>query len=259
MSSSRWVIYAHPDDLDRRRRLVAFSRHDDTPRHLLIDLNADGADYAVLQSGLEAALGESWSAVVNALREAHSKLTRQEILDNWSADYHMPDSTTLWRWLSRAVAQGIVRQEGTGHPRDPFRYWLPEREAFMRPEGGSDEDLLAWNARCVAELFGGQEQTSEAEPPQQTSLLGNQDSTRAPAVAAVQAEVTRLESVPPPGSGPETAASASPPPDPLPSPLAQPVAAEAPVRLPYPFNLMNPADVPEEVWKRARAGQQNIL
>jgi hypothetical protein len=32
---------------------------------------------------------------------------------------------------------------------------------------------------------------------------------------------------------------------------------EAVVCLPYPFNLMNPADVSEEVWKRARAGQEN--
>jgi hypothetical protein len=194
---------------------------------------------------------------LNALTEAHSKLTRQDILDNWSADYHQPDSTTLWRWLSRAVAQGIVRQEGTGHPRDPFRYWLPEREAFLRPEGGSDEDLRAWNARCLVELFGSQEQTSGAEPPDEMTLLGNQDSTGAPAVAAVQPERTPTEPVPPPGSGPETAAS--PPPDPQPSPLAQPVAPQAPVRLPYPFNIMNPADVPEEVWKRARAGQQDIL
>jgi len=49
---------SHPDDLDRRRRLVAFSRHDQTPRHLLIELQADGADYVVLQTGVEAAFGE---------------------------------------------------------------------------------------------------------------------------------------------------------------------------------------------------------
>jgi hypothetical protein len=100
--------YAQPDDLDRRRRLVAYSRHDDTPRHLLIELNADGTDYAVLQSGLEAAMGDSWPALLHALSDAQSKLTRQEILHNWPADYQKPDSTTLWRWLSRAVAAGTV-------------------------------------------------------------------------------------------------------------------------------------------------------
>src|SRR5213076_922164 len=54
--------YSHPDDLDRRRRLMAFSRHEQTPRHLLIELKADGTDYVVLHSGVEAAFGESWQA-----------------------------------------------------------------------------------------------------------------------------------------------------------------------------------------------------
>jgi hypothetical protein len=59
---------------------------------------------------------------------------------------------------------------------------------------------------------------------------------------------------------PETAASASPSPDPLPSrppDLPAPRTWLAPVRLPYPYNIMNPADVPEEVWQRARAAEQN--
>jgi hypothetical protein len=251
------AYYAQPDDLDRRRRLVAFSRHDDTPRHLLVELNADGTDYALLQSGLEAALGDSWAAVLHALREARSKLTREEILDNWSADYPKPDATTLWRWLSRAVAQGIVRQEGTGRPRDPFRYWLPQREEFMRPQGDSEEALLAWNARCLAEAFAGFDRTREAKPTPQTTLPGNEEPRRVPAVATVQAEVTPTEPAPPPDSGPESAATASPTAEPPPSQPPQPVAPEAPVRLPYPFNHLNPADVPDQVWEQARTGQQN--
>jgi hypothetical protein len=158
----------------------------------------------------------------------------------------------LWRWLSRAVAQGIVRQEGTGYSRDPFRYWLPEREEFLRPEGGSDEALQAWNARCVEEVFARLEQTSGANTPPQTTLPGNQEPTGVPAVT-VQAEVTPLESVAPPGSGLQSAGTASPTAEPLPSQAVDPEAAR---RLPYPFNIMNPAEVPEEVWKQARARQQ---
>jgi hypothetical protein len=29
------------------------------------------------------------------------------------------------------------------------------------------------------------------------------------------------------------------------------------LRLPYPFNIMNPAEIPEEVWQQARAAQKN--
>jgi hypothetical protein len=251
--------YAQPDDLDRRRRLVAFSRHDDTPRHLLIELNAGESDYVVVQSGVEAALGDSWPAVVNALEEAHSKLTRQEILDNWSPDYSKPDATTLWRWLSRAVVQGIVRQEGTGRPRDPFRYWLPQREQLLRPEGGSAEAMRAWNARCVEEMFARLEQTGGATPTEQTPLSASEGPTGVPGGAAVRAEVMSPEPVHPPEAHPEPAALASPAPESLPLQAAQPVAPPAAVRLPYPFHLMNPADVPEEVWKQARAGRESTL
>jgi hypothetical protein len=238
---------------------VAFSRHDDTPRHLLIELNAGGTDYVVVQSGVEAALGDSWPALMHALEEAHSKLTRQEILDNWSPDYSKPDATTLWRWLSRAVAQGIVCQEGTGRPRDPFRYWLPQREPLLRPEGGSAEAMRAWNARCVEEMFARLEQTSGETPTPQAPLSGNEGATEVPAIAAGEAEGMPREPVHPPDAGPETAASASPTPDPLPAQAAQPETAQAAVRLPYPFNLMNPADVPAAVWKQARAGQEGTL
>jgi hypothetical protein len=117
--------YAQPDDLDRRRRLVAFSRYDETPRHLLIELAPDGTDYGVLQSGVEASFGDSWQGVLDVLNAACAKMTRQEILERWSDDYDKPDTTTLWRWLNRALAQGVVRQEGSGRPHDPFRYWLP--------------------------------------------------------------------------------------------------------------------------------------
>jgi hypothetical protein len=244
--------YAQPDDLDRRRRLMAFSRHDDTPRHLLIELNAEGTDYAVLQSGLEAALGDGWPAVLQALAEAHHKLTRQDILDSWSPDYPRPDATTLWRWLSRAVAGGIVRQEGTGRPRDPFRYWLPQREELMRPDGGSFEEMQAWNARWVEETFARLERRSGAQPTPEVHFSGNEGGTETSAVADVEAEGMPLEPVCPPDWGDETATS--PTPEPVPSEVAQPEAA---VRLPYPFSMMNPADVPEEVWKRARAGPQN--
>ncbi len=249
--------YARPDDLDRRRRLVAFSRHDDTPRHLLMELNAEGTDYAVLESGMEAPVGDGWPVVLQALAEAHHKLTRQEILDGWSGDYPRPEATTLWRWLGRAVAGGVVRQEGTGRPGDPFRYWLPGREELMRPDGGSAEAMRAWNARWVAEMMARLERSSGAQATAEAPLGGNEGPSGGAAIAAVRAEGMPFEPVPPPDAGPETAASASATPEPVTAQVVTPVAAEAPVRLPYPFSQMNPADVPEEVWKRARAGQEN--
>jgi hypothetical protein len=69
-----------------------------------------------------------------------------------------------------------------------------------------------------------------------------------------------LSPLPLPEGKPETAASASPSPDPLPSrppDLPAPPTSVAPVRLPYQYNTMNPADVPEQVWQSERAAEQN--
>jgi hypothetical protein len=252
--------YSQPDDLDRRRRLLAFSRHDETPRHLLLELQADGRDYLVLASGAEAAPGESWQALVGVLATADCNMTRQEILDQWSGDAARPEATTLWRWLSRAVAHGQVRQDGTGRPHDPFRYWLPDREAMLFPEGGSREEMQAWNDRVVAELFGTPECPVEVQPTAESPGSGGESATAELPAAATDETAPLPAPLPPPERGPEAAAAGSALPDPV---SVQPVEAlalvpaVAPERLPYPYNIMNPADVPEEVRERARAAQRD--
>ena len=35
---------------------------------------------------------------------------------------------SLWRWLERAAAQGLVCRSGQGKRNDSFRYWLPGME-----------------------------------------------------------------------------------------------------------------------------------
>ncbi len=251
--------YAHPDDLDRRRRLLAFSRHDQTPRHLLIELQPDGTDYVLLQSGVEAAFGESWQAVLEVLTKSCIKQTRQEILENWPDSYDRPDSTTLWRWLSRAVAQGVVRQQGTGHPNDAFRYWLPAREELMRPDGGTEEELRAWNDRLLRQMFGSLEKESGGKPAVEPPLSGHEDPTPVQPWAALATNMP-LELAPSEAPVPQLPAAASPRPEPLPSPVTEPgplVTPEGHLSLPYPFKMMNPADVPEEVWKRVRSAREN--
>jgi hypothetical protein len=239
---------SRPDDLDRRRRLAAYSRYNETVRHLLMELTADGRDYVVLQSGWEASVGESWQAVLNTLTTAHRKLTRQEILDKWSDDFEKPEATTLWRWLNRAVAMGQVRQEGTGRPGDPFRYWLPSREEMLYPDGGTKEELNAWNARVMSEVL----ERLELENASKRATAGDDDAVP----DGPEAGPEEWARAPEPAALPDTETVAAQPMPEEPPPEAVKVMAPAlskgPVALPYPFNLMNPADVPEEVWNRAR-------
>jgi hypothetical protein len=51
-----------------------------------------------------------------------TKLTRQELLEQWPPHYPQPAEATLWRLLDRAVKEGWLRQEGSGKKAKPFRY-----------------------------------------------------------------------------------------------------------------------------------------
>jgi hypothetical protein len=61
--------------------------------------------------------------------DAPQKLTREDILGEWPADFDRPSASTLRNWLDRAVARSLVACEGTGRKGDPFRYWFPQTEA----------------------------------------------------------------------------------------------------------------------------------
>src|SRR5262249_49850463 len=131
----RW--YHRVAEENRRRRLVALSRFEETPRQLVIELNAEGTDYLAHGSFAEADFAGSWQVLHGLLQSAERKLTRAEILGLWP-DEEPPDTVTLYRWLRRAVAGGLVRQDGDGKGRVPFRYWLAEAEERWR------KDPLAW-------------------------------------------------------------------------------------------------------------------
>jgi hypothetical protein len=68
------------------------------------------------------------------LEDAPKKLTRPQVARRWPPDAEAPAATTLWRWLERAVAQGLILREGTGRKSDPYCYWLPGQEVkWQRP------------------------------------------------------------------------------------------------------------------------------
>jgi hypothetical protein len=115
-------------DAERRRLLRAWSRHEQTPRQKVIELNPDGTDYLTLGDleGVEHA--GHWEVLAGVLRETGAKMTRREILKEWPQG-HKPDELTLYRWLERGVAEGRLKRQGEGHKSDPYRYWLPEIEA----------------------------------------------------------------------------------------------------------------------------------
>jgi hypothetical protein len=137
----RW--YSSAVEYDRRRRLVAFSRHEQTPRQLVIELTADGTDYVAHGSFADAEFSHSWLALRSVLADAPKKLTRAQITRRWPPDSVPPPPVTLWRWLDQAVAQRLLLREGTGRKNDPHRFWLPgQEEKWQHPAWESETARL---------------------------------------------------------------------------------------------------------------------
>src|SRR6266404_2789689 len=79
----------HPggDPLTRQRRFFAESRHAETTRRLLLELNAEGTDYLPVPDALEVDFLASWQTLRMVLEDAPQKLTRKDILAEWPPDY----------------------------------------------------------------------------------------------------------------------------------------------------------------------------
>jgi hypothetical protein len=133
---------------DRRRRLCAYSRYAETPRHLILELNADATDYAVCTDTL---IVPPWPALQDILANASIKLRQQDILERWPSDEDPPERSTLSRWLKRAAERGQICCAGTGVRGDAFRYWLADRQAMLWPgDHASEEEKQAWKDRWAA-------------------------------------------------------------------------------------------------------------
>jgi hypothetical protein len=122
------------DPLTRRRRLFILSRHPGSPQQLTLELDQTGTIYHLAPETAQEQFEADWETIRPILAEAPQKLTRQDILMEWPADLEPPSAMTVWRRLDKAVEQGVVLCEGKGTRRDPFRYWLPEREAVWKQD-----------------------------------------------------------------------------------------------------------------------------
>lgn len=130
---------------DRRRRIRGYSRYAETPRHIILELDADGAHYTVRTDAAGTPIVQTWREIHYILGKAFDKLSIRHILDRWPAEEGPPDRSTLSRWLKRATEQGLIHCTGSGLKDDPYRYWLPGREPYLRPpRDASKEDRQRW-------------------------------------------------------------------------------------------------------------------
>jgi hypothetical protein len=116
------------DPYDRRRLLLAQSRHQETPRRLLIEWTPDGTDYRVLPDEPADDFDHGWSLIREVLSDFEAPATAAEILRSWPPDSPPPSRATLQRWLAQAVARGVVECEASGRRNEARRYWVADGE-----------------------------------------------------------------------------------------------------------------------------------
>lgn len=113
----------HPggNPFTRRRKIFGWSRHDETPRQMLMELSEDGRTYERLADTSDD-FHENWETVLQVLSAMPEPLTQTEIRNAWPPDSTRPHETTLWRWLDKAVAMGLAVRVGKGTKREAYRY-----------------------------------------------------------------------------------------------------------------------------------------
>ncbi len=138
------------DGDDRRRWLRTFSRHEETPRTLLVELTAEGNDYLTHDIHHDEVSVQAGDVLFLVLEDATDRLTQRQILEQWPEDFPRPDQSTIARALKQGMAAGRILQKGTGRKNDPFLYWLAGKEEGFHPgPGASIEAVASWNDRLV--------------------------------------------------------------------------------------------------------------
>jgi hypothetical protein len=112
---------------DRRRLLLAFSRNEETPPSLVLELSEDARSFGMLAEQADADALEYWPDLRIVLEDAPEPLTRLQLRDRWPGGCPRPSVRTLWNWLNAACKENLVARTGSGHTNDPFEYYLPSK------------------------------------------------------------------------------------------------------------------------------------
>jgi hypothetical protein len=231
----------NPQNEDRRRRLHAFSRHDQTRRHAVIELAADGADYTMtaLLPGMETT--ETWDALFLVLGDANEPLTQKKIRQAWPDDFARPDRSTIVRLLGRGLEENRIRRKGTGRKNDPYRYWMPEAEDRFNPgPNATPEQKARYNLHWQKTVWEAAGLDSSRITLEQFTPKNEPDPEPEPAVA------TQGPTPEPEPAAQESKATPDPEPPPVPAAPAMPIMPPSPTEYtpvktaPLPPGIMRP-------------------
>jgi hypothetical protein len=108
---------------DTRRVLTAYSRWDDTPAELVIELDKEKGEYQSVGTKADARAQDRMSIYADLLPKQEPGVTPEEIRTAWpNGTISRPSVKTISRDLDQAAKEGKVRCTGEGVRGDPKRY-----------------------------------------------------------------------------------------------------------------------------------------
>ena len=115
--------YRPGDRRDCRRVLTAYSRFEETPSQVVIELMDTG--FVTLGAKSTAQRQDRCKVLTGLLPSSPPGLTVSEILESWEGEaIAKPGLRTVQKDLNQAVEDGWAMSGGDGKKSDPYRYWL---------------------------------------------------------------------------------------------------------------------------------------
>jgi hypothetical protein len=139
MDLTRYSKY--PSDA-RRRLIFAQSRRTGVTARLAYEWDATADQFRVVGDPRELQFEENWQAVLAVLQARTVAVTTKEIRQFWPEDAERPSESTLYNWLNRAFAKKMVRREGRGNAKNPWKYRLENADDKYYDRG--DLPPLRW-------------------------------------------------------------------------------------------------------------------
>lgn len=116
---------------DTRRTLTAYSRFDDTPRELVIELTQEG--YRACGTKSDASRQDRLKVLEAILVHRSPGLTVAEIHGVWPEGPRCPSLRTIGKDLKAGACRGLWQVTGSGHKGDPLRYRVCENSIRAHP------------------------------------------------------------------------------------------------------------------------------
>jgi hypothetical protein len=111
---------------DRRRVLTGYSRWDDTPDELVVELVEDGTGYRAHGDKKQVAREEIRNGISRVLPLEPPGITSDAIREAWPSD-PPPHNQKLLAELRWGVDEGFWGRQGKGKKGSPFTFWLKQR------------------------------------------------------------------------------------------------------------------------------------